>query len=52
MIALIEIEFRRVLNLAPDKDVRPLFDFVRPYLNEIVTSDTCFYQELLAYALA
>ena len=52
MMDLIEIEFRRILHLPKDKDIRPLFDFVRPYLNEIVTSDTCFYQELLAYALS
>lgn len=52
MMNLIELEFRRILNVPKDKDVRPLFDFVRPYLNEIVTSDSSYFQELLALALA
>lgn len=52
MLKLLEIEFRRILGLQDkNADIKPLFNFVRPYLNEIVVSDSYFYNELLSLAL-
>lgn len=52
MMDLIEIEFRRVLGVKDKKiNVLSLFYFVRPYINQIISSDDFFYNELLSLSL-
>lgn len=52
MLGLIEKDFRRILGIKdPNIDVTSIFYFVRPYIDQIVTSNDYYYQELLARAL-
>lgn len=50
MLNLIKLEFFRVLGVdkTQEKDVDKLFEFVRPYIDNIVTTKDFFYNELLA----
>lgn len=52
MMDLIEIDMRRILNITdPNTSLRPIIDFTRPYIDDIINSDDYFYQELLARSL-